>query len=123
MAKTKGKNKKEKASKTQEVVKKSKTRQGAREKAWKKMAAAKIKAKERFKKSKLKVKETMEKKRLAKIAKAKEIAKKKANQPKTSEGWVQRAAEHRYDAYKKQMAASKLQKLYAKKKATKVAVA
>merc|ERR1711934_970632 len=111
------------AKKAQEVYAKSRKRKSARESARKKMAASKTKSKEKFKKSNLKVKEKMEKKRLSKLANAKERAKKKAKAPKTAEGWITRAAQHRFDAYKKHLAAAKVAKLYAMNKASKSQVA
>merc|ERR1711934_892016 len=122
-AKKKGKHKGNIAKKAQEVYAKSRKRKSARESARKKMAASKTKSKEKFKKSNLKVKEKMEKKRLSKLANAKERAKKKAKAPKTAEGWITRAAQHRFDAYKKHLAAAKVAKLYAMNKASKSQVA
>merc|ERR1711937_23848 len=122
-AKKNGKHKGKIAKKAQEVYAKSRKRKSARESARKKMAASKTKSKEKFKKSNLKVKEKMEKKRLSKLANAKERATKKAKAPKTAEGWITRAAQHRFDAYKKHLAAAKVAKLYAMNKASKSQVA
>merc|ERR1712216_975248 len=117
----KGKKKKGKNA-AKEVLAKSDKRKAAREGARKKMAAAKTKAKEKAKKSLLNSKEKIKKKTAKESMLAQERARKKAKQPKTAEGWFQRAAEARFHAYKLRMAAAKIAQKFAKRKAKRIDV-